>query len=87
MRTHLGSASNVCVLHIKPFCLLVDIKHTQVSALILHPGDKQALWPQSYDTGSYVVPGIPSLVTVVQQCHAIVVLAKKGTTYVLSNVG
>ena len=65
MRTHPGSARNVCVLHIKPFCLLVDIKHTQVSALILHPREIQALWSQSFDTGSYVVPVKPQFVTVV----------------------
>ena len=46
---------SVC-LHIKPFFVLTDIQPNQVSALILHPINRevQALWSQSYDTGSYV---------------------------------
>ena len=61
----------VCVLHIKPFVLLVDIKHNtqSVSALILHPREIQALWSLSDDTGRYVVPG---KIAVVVQCHAVV---------------
>ena len=43
-------------LHIKPFFLLVDLKHTQsVSALILRPSEIQPLLSQNYDTGSYVI--------------------------------
>ena len=46
-----------CVLHIKPVFLLVDIQHTQVSALILHFREMKALWSQNYDTSSDVVDG------------------------------
>ena len=55
----------VCVIHIKPFFLLVDFQHTQsVSALILRPREIQPLWSQNYDTGSYVINST-------MQCHNI----------------
>ena len=62
---------SVC-LHIKPFFVLTDIQPNQVSALILHPINRevQALWSQSYDTGSYVVPGRQQFLVV--PCNAVV---------------
>ena len=41
-----------CVLHLEPFFLPVDVQHTQVSVLTLHPRAMQALWsrPTSRDT-------------------------------------
>ena len=55
----------LCVLHVDPFFVLVDvdIQHTAVSALILHPREIQALWSQNYDTGSYVVDSSTVTVT------------------------
>ena len=29
-----------------------------MSVPILHPREKQALWPQNYDTGRYIVDGV-----------------------------
>ena len=55
----------VCVIHIKPFFLLVDFQHTQsVSALILRPREIQHMWSQNYYTGSYVI-------NITMPCHNI----------------
>jgi len=64
----------VCVLHVGPFFVLVDvdIQHTAVSALILHPIEIQALWSQNYDTGSRVVDSSITKYNAMPLCWAII---------------
>ena len=61
-----GRCCCICVLHIKPFFLLVDIQHSQCPRWFFVL-EIQALWSQNYDTSSngktaVVSSAMPSLV-------------------------